>query len=161
MPISFGRKIIPLLLLLLFIGAFFSFDAGAGEERWEYAGKTDNGQYAFYIATQTISYPSENIVKFLAKILPSPERKEQIRKTLEEAHKETEKEFKAKVRDTEVLLNVLMKNETKEFILEIDCLSNQIKEYPPDSSTPVAEGEFLPGSIWETMQKMTCKRKRE
>jgi hypothetical protein len=133
--------------------------ARAGEDGWIYAGKTDNGQYVFYIETQNISYPSENTVKFLAKILPSPERKEQMRKTLEEGNKEAEKEFKVKVQDTEVLLNVFMKNETKEFILEIDCLNNRIKEYQPDSSTLVAEGEFSPNSIWETMQKMTCKKR--
>jgi microcompartment protein CcmL/EutN len=135
----------------------FSSYASAGEDGWEYVGKADNGQYV-YIDIKNISYPSENTVKFLVKMPPSPEREKQIRKTFEEANKETEEEFKTKVKGTEALLNLMLENETEKFILEIDCLNNRIRRYQPNS-TSVIEAVISPNSLEETIQKMTCKKR--
>ena len=161
MQIFFRCRIISLFIatsLLLLMDVLSPFYASAGEDGWEYVGKTDSGQYV-YIDIKNISYPYENTVKFSVKIPPSPDREKQIRKTFEEANKETEEGFKTKVKGTEALLNFILESETMKFILEIDCLNNRIRRYQPNSSTSVIEGVISPNSLEEIMQKMTCKKR--
>ena len=142
------------LLILLLISFLSLNDAEAGESEWKLLGKIDNGNFLLYTGTKSISYTSENIFRIRAK-------KELSREAFDESVRRAEKESGAKVEDPEGLFKIIVKSEMKEYLYEIDCEKNELRNVPLQTSAInlVTVSPILPGSAEEKIKKEFCKGK--
>jgi len=142
------------LLILFLISFSYPHYAEAGEGEWKLMGKTDNGKFLLYIDTKSISYGSENIFTIKAK-------KEVSREAFDETVRRAEKESGAKVEDPEGLYKIIIKSETTEYMYEIDCEKNELRNIPLKTSAIniVTVFPILPNSVEEKIKNEFCRNK--
>ena len=124
------KGLIARILILFFVILINPHYSRADENRWRLMGKTEEDKYYLYIDTQSITYPSENIMRFKAKKELTPEAMEERKRVFYESVRRAEKESGAKVEDPEDLFKIIIRWEIKKFLYEIDCEKNELRNIP-------------------------------
>lgn len=157
MKIAFSTMVITSLIQVSIIVSL-SPNAKAGEERWELIGKSMTDTL-WYIDTETISQPSDDVVSVWVKCIPEKadtdfsEREE----TTEEILKKIQTRNFGDYGYTEGLWE-LECSKTMYRILYF-CVYNRTGEIVTSTLTPDAEWSFIiPESVGETLLEAVCKR---
>lgn len=152
--INFKKQLIINFLILFLISFLFSHDGVAEEREWKLMGKAENGKFLLYVDSKSISYGSENIFTIRVK-------KEVSREAFDEEVKRAERESGGKVEDPDDFFKIVVKSETKEYLYEINCEKNELRNIPLESSfiNIVTVSPILPGSAEENIKKEFCKGK--
>ena len=149
--INYQKQLLLSLVILFLISFFYPRYAEAEEREWKLMGKTDNAKFLLYIDTKSISYGSENIFSIRVK-------KEVSREAFDESVRKAEKESGAKVDDPEDLYKIIVKYEMREYLYEIDCEKNELRNIPLKTSAIniIKAFPILPGSAEENIKKEFC-----
>ena len=150
-----STKQILLNLFILILATVISPHDGATEEiDWKLMGETDNGSFLLYVNTKSITKAAGNIFTFSAK-------KEISREAFDEWVRRAEKESGGKVEDPDDLFKVITKSEANEFLYEIDCEKNEIKNIPLKTSRIhiINVSPILSNRTEEKIKKEFCKEK--
>ena len=152
--INFKKQLFLSLLILFLISFFYPHYAEAGEGEWKLMGNTDNAKFLLYIDPKSISYESEKIFKIRAK-------KELSREAFYDEVKRAEKESGGKVDDPEDLYKIIVKYEMREYLYEIDCEKNELRNIPLKTSAIniVTVFPILPNSAEEAIKNEFCRNK--
>lgn len=152
--INYQKQLLLSLVILFLISFFYPRYAEAEEREWKLMGKTDNAKFLLYIDTKSISYGSENIFSIRVK-------KEVSREAFDESVRKAEKESGAKVDDPEDLYKIIVKYEMREYLYEIDCEKNELRNIPLKTSAIniVTVFPILPGSAEEAIKNEFCRNK--
>lgn len=141
--------------VVIFILPFLLFrpSANAEDKEWKLMGKTDNGKFLLYVDTKSISYGSESIFTIRVKKEVSPE-------AFHESVKKAEEVSGTKFDDPEGLYKIIVKTESKEYLYEIDCEKNQLRDIPLATSSIniVTVSSISSGSAEENIKKEFCKK---
>lgn len=153
-------KSISLSSLIFILAIILSSHDGVTEEReWKLMGGTDNGKSLLYIDAKSIAYESENVFTIKAKKELSSEGMEERRKAFDESVRRAEKESGGKVEDPDDLFKVIIKSEVKEYLYEIDCKKNELRNIPLKMSSinVVRAFPILPNSVEEKIKREFCR----
>ena len=152
--INYKKQLFLSLLILLLISFFYPHYAEAEEGEWKLMGNTDNAKFLLYIDTKSISYGSENIFSIRVK-------KEVSREAFDESVRRAEKESGGKVEDPEDLYKIIVKYEMREYLYEIDCDKNELRNIPLKTSAIniVTVSPILPNSAEEAIKNEFCRNK--
>ena len=152
--INYQKQLLLSLVILFLISFFYPRYAEAEEREWKLMGKTDNAKFLLYIDTKSISYGSENIFSIRVK-------KEVSREAFDESVRKAEKESGAKVDDPEDLYKIIVKYEMREYLYEIDCEKNELRNIPLKTSAIniVTVIAILPNSAEEAIKNEFCRNK--
>jgi len=152
--INYKKQLFLSLLILFLISFFYPHYAEAEEREWKLIGNTDNGKFLLYIDTKSISYGSENIFSIRVK-------KEVSREAFYDEVKRAEKESGGKVDDPEDLYKIIVKYEMREYLYEIDCEKNELRNIPLKTSAIniVTVIAILPNSAEEAIKNEFCRNK--
>lgn len=137
--------------------SFFN-NAQAAEDKWEYMGRTDSGNFLLYMDNQGVSYMPEDVIRLRVKKELSKEGVELLRKSFEESVK-TVRESGVKTEDLEDLFKASVKGQTREFTVDIFCNKNEIWTHPPAaySINFITSDPILPGTTEEKLKNRLCK----
>lgn len=153
-------KVLLLLVVFSFALALLLKNADA-EETWKLMGKTKDMNFLVYYATSSISYTTETLVSMRLKKERSQEGIEQFKKEFNASLKEAEARAGERLRDDpRPLLNILIKRETKEYKIEIDCTRNELR-LPPEKMSGfnmVIVDAIEPGTAIENIRNEVCKK---
>lgn len=135
-------------------------DAGSGENTWKLMGKTKDKNFLVYYAPSSVNYITETYVRLTLKKERSQEGIEQFKKDFNASLKEAEDKAGEKVKAPEPLLNALLKRETKEYTIEIDCAGNELRVPPAKMSgfNFLIVDQIEPGTAIENIKNEVCKR---
>jgi len=140
-------------LLVLFLG-----NAGSEENEWKLMGKTKDKNFLIYYDPSSVNYITETYVRLTLKKERSEEGIEQFKKDFYVSLKEAEDRAGEKLKDPEPLLNILLKRETKEYVVDIDCVSNELRVPPAKMSAFnfVVVDEIGQGTAVENIRNEVC-----
>lgn len=151
------------VFLFIFVVAFVLplKDADSEEIRWKLMGKTKDKNFLVYYAPSSVNYITETYVKLTLKKERSQEGIEQFKKDFYASLREAEARAGERLKDNpEPLLDVLLKRETKEYTIEIDCASNELRVPPSKVSgfNFVIVDQIEPGTTIENIKNEVCKK---
>lgn len=136
-------------------------DAGSEEITWKLMGKTKDKNFLVYYAPSNVNYITETYVRLTVKKERSQEGIEQFKKEFYASLKEAEDSAGEKLQGSpEPLLNILLKRETKEYMADIDCVSNELRVPPAKMSSFnfVIVNDIEPGTAIENIRNEVCKK---
>jgi len=154
-------KIYLFLFFLAVAFALFLKDAGSEENKWKLMGRTKDKNFLVYYAPSSVNYITETYVRLTLKKELSEEGIERFKKDFSASLKEAEDKAGEKLQDSpEPLFNILIKRQTKEYTVEIDCVGNEIR-VPPEKIAAfnfVIVDEIEPGTAAENIRNEVCKK---
>ncbi|MBF0559535.1 MAG: hypothetical protein HQL08_12240 [Nitrospirae bacterium] len=119
------------ILFLAFAFILLSNDARSEENKWKFAGKTKDKSYLVYYDTASVDYIRKDYVSLRLKKELSEEGIERFKKNFYASVKEAEDKAGEKVSGpVGPILKALLERETKEYLVEIDCATNEIRVPP-------------------------------
>ena len=154
-------KIYVFLFFLAVAFVLFLKDAGSEENKWKLMGRTKDKIFLVYYAPSSVNYVTEAIVSLTLKKELSEEGIEQFKQNFYASLKEAEDKASEKLQGSpEPLLNILIKRQTKEYTVEIECVSNKIRVLPEKMATFnfVIVDEIEPGTAAENIRNEVCKK---
>ncbi|MBF0558433.1 MAG: hypothetical protein HQL08_06595 [Nitrospirae bacterium] len=160
---GFGKTSIFIFVISAMI--FSLTDAARCEEnKWKFVGKTEDNNALVYYAPASVNYVTDTFVRLMLKRELSPEGTERFRENFNAAVREAEAKAGEKIGGpSEPVLNALIKRETKEYLAEIDCVSNKLM-VPPEKTKAgevnfVTEITIKKGTTAETIRNEVCTKK--
>ena len=153
-------KIFPFVFFLAVSFVLFLKDAGSEENKWKLMGRTKDKNFLVYYAPSSLNYiTATDVVGLTLKRELSEEGIEQFKRNFYSLLKESEDKAGEKLQDSpEPLLNILIKRQTKEYEVEIDCASNKIRVLPGKMAAFnfVIVDEIEPGTATENIKNEVC-----
>lgn len=152
-------KIYIFLFFLVFAFLLFLKDADSEENKWKLMGETKDKNFLVYYDPSSVNYITDTYVRFMVRKERSEEGIEQFKKDFYTSLKEAEDRAGERINgDPEPLLNILLKRETKEFMVDIDCASNELRVPPAKMSAFnfVIVDEIEPGTAAEKIRDEVC-----
>src|SRR5208282_4168201 len=144
-----------LLFILFFAFVLFSKDAGAGENHWKLMGKTKDKNFLVYYDTASVKYLRKDYVSLRLKKERSAEGIEQFKKDFYASVKEAEAKVGEKVSGpVEPIMKALLARETKEYAVQIDCATNELRIIQNVNFAIVDDIE--PGTSTENIRNEVC-----
>ena len=153
--VSKNPKIYVFLFFLAVAFVPFLKDAGSEENKWKLMGRTKDKNFLVYYAPSSVNYITATDVGLTLKKELSEEGIEQFKKDFSASLKEAEDKAGEKLQGSpEALLNILIKRQTKEYTVEIDCASNKIQVLPEKMAifNFVIVDEIEPGTATENIR---------
>ncbi|MBI4691165.1 MAG: hypothetical protein HY754_13020 [Nitrospirae bacterium] len=150
------------LFFLVFAFSLSLKSAGSEENKWKLMGMTKDKNFLVYYDPSSVNYITETYVRLTLKKDRSEEGIEQFKKDFYDTLKEAEDKSGERIKgDPEPLLNILLKREIKEYIVDIDCTGNEIRVPPAKMSAFnfVVVNEIEPGTAVEKIRDEVCKKK--
>jgi hypothetical protein len=135
--------------------------ASSEENKWKLMGKTKDKNFLEYYAPSSVNYIKPTWVSLTLKKELSEEGIEQFKQNFNASLKEAEDKAGEKLQDSpEALLNILIKRQTKEYTVEIDCVSNKIRVLPEKMAAFnfVIVDEIEPGTATENIRNEVCRK---
>lgn len=148
-----------LMLCLAFTFVLFSKGAGCEENNWKFMGKSKDKNFLIYYDTASVKNIRKDSVSLNIKKERSEEGVEQFKKDFYASVKEAEDTAGTKVNGpVEPILKALLKRETKEFAVYIDCAENKIRIPPAvmKSVNFVIVNDIEPGTVTELIRNEVC-----
>lgn len=152
-------KIYVFLFFFVFVSILLLKNADSEENKWKLMGKTKDKNFLVYYDPSSVNYITETYVRLTLRKERSEEGIEQFKKDFYASLKEAEDMAGDKLKDDpEPLLNILLKRETKEFIVDIDCMSNELRVPPTKMSAFnfVVVDEIGQGTAIEKIKNEVC-----
>jgi hypothetical protein len=149
------------LFFLAVTFVLFLKDAGSEENKWKLMGKSKDKNFLQYYAPSSVNYIKPTYVSLTLKKELSEEGIEQFKKDFYASLKEAEDKAGEKLQGSpEALLNILIKRQTKEYEVEIDCASNKIQVLPERMAkfNFVIVDEIEPGTATENIRNEVCRK---
>jgi len=159
--VSKNPKIYVFLFFLAVAFVLFLEDAGSEENRWKLMGKTKDKNFLEYYAPSSVNYIKPTLVSLTLKKELSEEGIDQFKKDFNASLKEAEDKAGEKLQGPpEPLLNILIKRQTKEYRVEIDCAGNKIHVLPEkmEKFNFVFFYEIEPGTATENIRNEVCRK---
>jgi len=160
--LSFKKSKIYVFLFFLAVAfALFLKDAGSEENKWKYMGRTNDNKFLVYYAPSSVNYIAATYVRMTLKKELSEEGVEQFKKNFYASLKEAEEKAGEKMQGPpEPLLNILIKRQTKEYEVEIDCAGNKIRWLPEKVAAFnfVIVDDIEPGTAAENIRNEVCRK---
>ncbi|MGO9016293.1 MAG: hypothetical protein ACLQF0_15090 [Dissulfurispiraceae bacterium] len=156
-----GSKKSLICIFLFSAVVLFLTDARSEENHWKFMGKTKDTHYLIYYDTANVDYIRKDYVRVRLKKELSEEGLVQFRKDFYSSVKTAEEQSGGKVENPEPLLKALAKHETKEYPIDIDCSSNELKVQPDKMSAIniVVVDEIQAGTAFEKIRDEVCPKK--
>jgi hypothetical protein len=160
--LDFKKSKIYLFLFFLAVSfVLFLKDAGSEENKWKLMGRTKDKNFLVYYAPSSVKYITETYVRLTLKKELSEEGVEQFKKDFYASLKEAEDKAGEKMQGSpEPLLNILIKRQTREYTVEIDCVRNEIRVLPEKMAAFnfVIVDEIELGTATENIRNEVCKK---
>ena len=159
--VSKNPKSYVFLFFLAVTFVLFLKDAGSEENKWKLMGKTKDKIFLEYYAPSSVNYIKPTYVSLTLKKELSEEGIEQFKKDFYASLKEAEDKAGEKLQGSpEPLLNILIKRQTKEYTVEIDCESNEMQVLPEKMAAFnfVIVDKIEPGTAAENIRNEVCRK---
>lgn len=155
-----SRSALFVIALVLFFSLVPS-KSNADENEWKLMGKTANKKLLLYVDMKSVTYISEDIVRFKVRKEYSEEGLQERKESYKEQIKKAEEESGTKIDEPDKLFEMIIKSEKIEQLYDIDCKNNEVKRHPPTRSAIniVVVDPIAPGSTEDHIKNELCRKK--